>query len=60
VPPPGFNYLLTDNRKLNQTFGDFETPVIAVSEIEIDGYSESRVSFVQRQRHLAVASQNSM
>ena len=35
-----FNYVLTDNTKLNDTLAEFETPIILYSTIDSDGYGE--------------------
>ena len=35
-----FNYVLTDNTKLDDTLAEFETPIILYSTIDSDGYGE--------------------
>lgn len=39
-----FDYVLTDNASLNQTWSEFETPVISHGKIDSDGYGACRRS----------------
>lgn len=34
----GFDYLLTDNARLNETWRQYESPVISYSTIDSEGY----------------------
>lgn len=47
-----FNYVLTDNTRLNNTIAEFETPIITYSTIDSDGYGQ--YSTLNRMRCLIV------
>jgi hypothetical protein len=34
----GFNFVLTDNKKLNETNAEFQSPIVTISTIMSDGY----------------------